>query len=298
MDTVDLDLDHCKRLQHAYSIFPGIPRLCFKSLGLRVQLEQVTRALNKIKSIDDLLRAASHLLVRVEPADNEWLTTRTELMSDYIAELVFERIRTVLKARFSEKLMEDLAYPDTHSIAGSLFKHAAHFSIRKGLTLSMTPLPSGTKLDVYIPGTPVTVAKEKSRYYSLSIREKPRSQNVHADFLNLYMTPISKSQPSVDAVFISPEYITFLFQMTVSPHHPIDFRGLDTVINKLPAKAQKDIRIVFITPAQVPLGEEFKGIQTVQSIVHPHNADTEKIKKFEGLPQYVCQLDTNTIGWV
>ena len=256
-----------------------------------MQLEQVTRALNKIWSLDDFPSTASHLLVRVEPADDDWLTTRTELISNYIAERVFERIRMVMQARFSKKLTEYLADPDTHDIASILFEHAAHFSIRKGLTLSMTRLPSGPKLDIYIPGTPVA-KKEKSHYYSLSIREKPGSQNVHADFLNLYMTPILKSEPSVHALFISPEYITFLFQMTVSPRHPINFRGLDMIINKLPAKAQKDIRIVFITPAQGPLGEEFKA---VQSIVHPHNADTEKVKRFERLPQYVCQMDMNTI---
>jgi hypothetical protein len=42
-------------------------------------------------------------LVRVEPADTEWLTTRTEIKSNYIAELVFERIRILTKARFSDK---------------------------------------------------------------------------------------------------------------------------------------------------------------------------------------------------
>ncbi|KAF8349752.1 hypothetical protein F5887DRAFT_398287 [Amanita rubescens] len=178
-----------------------------------------------------------------------------ELMSNYIAEPVFERIRIVMQAQLSKKLTEYLDDPDTHDIASSLFEHAAHFSIRKCLTLSMTRLPSGPKLDIYIPGAPV--AKEKSRYYSSSMREKPGSQNVHADF---HMALILKSEPSVHALFISPEYITFLFQMTVSPRHPINFRGLDMVINKLPAKAKKDIRIVFIT-----LGEEFKGIQSPPS---------------------------------
>jgi hypothetical protein len=52
---------------------------------------------------------------------------------------------------------------------------------------------------------------EKSRYYSLAIREELGSQKVHADCLNLYMTPISKSEPSIDALFISSAYTTFLF---------------------------------------------------------------------------------------
>lgn len=202
----------------------------------------------------------------------------------------------VMRARLSKQLTEYLVDPLTHPISGILFKHAVHFSIRQGLTLRMTPLASGTKLDVDIPGTPVA-KNEKSRYYSLSIREKLGFQNVHADFLNLYMTPIITSEPSVDALFISSEYVTFLFQITVSDCHPINFRGLDTVINKLPAKAQKDIRIVFVTPAQGPSGEEYWGIQGVQSIDAPHNADADKFKQFEGIPQYVWRLDMNTVQW-
>jgi len=216
-------------------------------------------------------------------------------MTSDIAERVFERIRIVMQAQLSKKLTEYLDDPDTHDIASSLF--AAHFSIRKGLTLSMTRLPSGPKLDIYIPGTPVA-KKEKSRYYSLSIRANSRSQAVHSDFLDLYMTPKSKIEPSIDALFISSEYITYLFQMTVSRHHPINFQGLDTVFRALPAKAQKDVRFVFIIPAKGPSGEEYQGIQTVQSIDTPQNAKADKVEKFKQLPQYVCRLDTNKIGWV
>ena len=118
--------------------------------------------------------------------------------------------------------MEYLTDPDSHTKAGTLFEHAAHHSIRKGLTLSMTCLSSGVKLEADIPGTPAE-KNEKSRYYSLAIWEKPGSQNVHEDYLNLYMTPILKNEPSIDALFISPAYTTLLFQITVSHNHPINF---------------------------------------------------------------------------
>lgn len=303
-----LDVDHCRRLQEAYTIFRGIPRLCFRSLtaiGLDAQLVVINQALNEIKSVDDFIRATtgqvpfnpntSHRLVRVEPMDARWLRTRTELMSNRIAELVFQRIRMVTKAPLSETLVQCLADPDAHAKAGILFEHAAHFSIRKGLTLSMTSLSSGTKLQVCIPVTSVQKT-EKSHHYSLAIRETSGSQKVHPDFLNLYLTPISKTERSIDALFISPAYITFLFQMTVSRHHPINFRGLDEVIRNLPAKAQKDIRFVFIIPARGSLGEEFEGIQSTQSIDTPHNADRDKVERFKGFPQYVCRLDIDAAG--
>ncbi|KAM6503866.1 hypothetical protein JOM56_000809 [Amanita muscaria] len=309
-DLNTFDPDHCETLQSAYSFFRGIPRSCFWSLDpvvLRMQKAEIKNALDSITFLDDFAHAitgrlpfnpkTSHRLVRVEPVDTEWLMTRTEIKSNHIAELIFERIRILTKARFLEKLMEYLNDPTAHSPAGVLFEQAAHYSIRKGLTLTIAPLPSGTTLDVSIPGIPVE-KNEKSRYYSLSIREKSGSRNVHPDFLDLYMTPKSKIEPSIDALFISSKCITYLFQMTVSPRHPINFRGLDTVFKHLPATAQKDVRFVFIIPAKGPSGEEYEGIRTVQSIDTPQNADADRVKKFKQLPQYVCRLDMDKIGWV
>ena len=218
-------------------------------------------------------------------------------MSNYIAGLVFERIRILTKARFPDKLMEYLSDPSTRGPGGVLFEQAAHYSIRKGFTLTMARLPSGETLDVSIPYIPVEKG-EKSRYYSLSIGEKSRSQKVHPDFLDLYMTPISKTEPSIDALFISSQHITYLFQMTVSERHPINFQGLDTVFNKLPAIARDDIRFVFIIPAKGPRGEEYQGIRRVQGIDAPQDAVADTVAKFKQLPQYICRLDMNEIEWV
>jgi hypothetical protein len=160
----------------------------------------------------------------------------------------------------------------------------------------MAPLPSGMTLDVSIPGIPIE-KNEKSRHYSLSIQEKSGSRNVHPDFLDLYMTPTSKIAPSIDALFISSKNITYLFQMTVSHHHPINFRGLDMVFKQLPATARKDVRFVFIIPAKGPDGKAYEGIRTVQSIDIPQNPNADRVKQFKQLPQYVCRLDINKIEW-
>ena len=304
------DLAHYEALRSTYSVFSGIPRSCFWCLDpdvLKIQKAEIKTALDSISSADNFAHAimgqlpfnpnTSHRLVRVEPVDTKWFMTRREIKSNYVAELVFERIRILTKARFPDKLMEYLADPNTHGPAGVLFEQAAHYSIRKGLELAITPLPSGTTLDVSISGIPVE-KNEKSRYHSLSIWEKSGSQNVHPSFLDLYMTPKSKIEPSIDALFISSKNITYLFQMTVCPRHPINFRGLDTVFNQLPAKAQEDVRIVFIIPANGPSREEYEGIRTVQNIDHPWDANVDRVKKFKQLPQYVCQLDMKKIRWV
>jgi hypothetical protein len=233
----------------------------------------------------------------VEPTDSRWLKTRTELLSDCIAELVFDRIHMVTMARLSETLVQYLADPDAHSKAGILFEHAAHFALRKGLTLTMTSLSDlKTKVRMSVP----RVGKnENSCYYSLAIREEPGSQKVHADFLNLYMTPVSKTEPSIDALFISSAYTTFLFQMTVSDRHSISFRGLDKVVSNLPAKARKNICIVFVIPARDALGKKFRGIRSTQCIDTPQLAAKDKVKfeEFKGFSQYVCPLDIDAKGF-
>jgi hypothetical protein len=231
----------------------------------------------------------------VEPIDNKWEKTHTELLSEYVAELVLDRIRLRSKVQLSETLVDYLADPDARGKGGTLFEHAAHSVIRKGCKLMMTLLsPQSGKEEVVGVFVPAVQDHDKSRYFSLAIREESGSQNVHPNFLDLYMTPTSKNEPSIDALFISNEYITFLFQMTVSNHHPVKFQGLDRVVSQLPARAQKEIRIVFITPTKprVALGREFRGIQSTQAIAIPQGAaDPGKVAKFNLFPQYVCQLD-------
>jgi hypothetical protein len=310
-----LDNDHCTRLRKAYSIFAGIPRLCYRALtddGLKDQLVLVGDALLSIESMDNFIRATvaqlpyysstTRTLVRVEPDDPAWRVVRTELLSNHITGLVFERIRLVTAARLFETLVQYLADPDARRKAGVLFEHAAHFAICKATTLSMIRLSAGTrrkldmgqKADVTIPAVG---NNEKSRYFSLDIRESPGSQHVHQNSLDLYMTPVIKTEASIDALFISSRYTTYLFQMTVSDHHSIKFRGLDAVVSKLPARARKDICIVFITPARDAWGGAFQGIRSTQPIDSPQGADDAKVEQFEKFPQFVCRLDLDVASF-
>lgn len=298
-------MDHCKRLREVYSFFRGIPRLCFRSLtpeGFEAQRVIIDKDINDIASMHDFIRATpnqlpfkastSPRLVRVEPIDNNWHRTRTELMSDRVAELVFKRIHDATRAQLSETPVQYLADPNARGKAGVLFKHtahAAHAAIRKGRTLNIIPLSSDPTVDEFIQIPPVG-NDGSSRYYSLAILDKKASQNVHADFLNLYMTPISTTEESIASLFISPEHTTFLFQMTVGEKHDIKFRGLDKVVSSLPAKARKDIRFVFVIPDPAEFGVRFQGIGSIQTIDTSQGADTNKIEQFKGIPQYVCRL--------
>ncbi|KIM82692.1 hypothetical protein PILCRDRAFT_88384 [Piloderma croceum F 1598] len=111
------------------------------------------------------------------------------------------------------------------------------------------------------------------------------------NFLGLYMVPIAESEPSIDALFISSAYTTLLFQMTVSDRHPVSFQGVDKIVNNLPAKARKDICIVFVIPARGSSGEAFRGIQSIQPIDTPQLADNSKVKEFTGFPHSKDDMD-------
>ena len=69
----------------------------------------------------------------------------------------------------------------------------------------------GKKVDMAIPAVGNN-DNWRSHYYSLDIRESPGSQNVHPDFLDLYMTPIIKTEPSIDGLCISSGYTTYLIK--------------------------------------------------------------------------------------
>lgn len=86
---------------------------------------------------------SSHRLVRAEPVNDDWHNIRTDLLSSYIAEHLFKRIRRVTAVQFSGTLTKYLADPEAYDKTVGLFEHAAYF---KGLTLARTPLAANRQL--------------------------------------------------------------------------------------------------------------------------------------------------------
>jgi hypothetical protein len=65
---------------------------------------------------------ASHALVRMEPTDDKWDDQITDLLSDHVADLVFDRIdlHNTLKIRDSIDFL--LRNPNARSWGGKLFE--------------------------------------------------------------------------------------------------------------------------------------------------------------------------------
>ncbi len=84
-------------------------------------------------------------------------------------------------------------------------------------------------------------------FHKLSVRADRGSRNVGDRFLNQYLIPLSSTAEAIDAACIFKD-VTVLFQITVSPSHALNLKGITELIDELPHNAKKRICIVFMVP--------------------------------------------------
>jgi hypothetical protein len=267
---------------------------------MNAHMDKIQEALKNMPSIKSFIRstsgtmpfkdATSHTLVRIEPVkDSDWKRTETELISEYISNIVFEHIRLHEAANISESIMGLLRSPDARGYGGKLFEQAVHRKFRAGCRFEPQPLTEGAPrifIDI------LKVDKEADGYfYTLSVRAKKGSRDVHAKYLNQYLIPVSKTQESVDAVWMSNECTAFL-QMTVSPQHAVKLLEITTLTNELPFNATQNVCIVFVVPKGDKSTLDFKP----QSIVYPVGTLDDVVKKVLGYPQYVFYFDLDSVN--
>ena len=99
------------------------------------------------------------------------------------------------------------------------------------------------------------------------------------------MVAILKTKESVDSVWISNSCTVF-FQATVSPEHVTKVHGIIELLAQLPANARKDVRIVFILPANDERTKNFKCQKINRSIGLP-NSKVNTAEEVDKFPQYV-----------
>jgi hypothetical protein len=175
-----------------------------------------------------------------------------------------------------------LSQNGARGFAGSLFEQAAHYTFRAGHRLKPRHLIDKASFTIDIP----KVDDEADGYYhTLAVWAKPGSRDVSTQYLKRYMIPISKREESIDSIWISKD-VTVLFQITVSPNHPLKYRGLFETINSLPANAKKSILIVFLVPAGDEQTKNFKR----QPIDFPAGTAEKEVEEANALAQYVYYL--------
>ena len=230
-------------------------------------------------------QSESHVLVRIEPTDDKWGDPVTNLLSDFVAELVFKRIRLYYHTTICQSLDNLLRYPNTRGWAGKLFEQAVHRRFRRGIKFSPQVMGSSSAaLDIQID----EVNDEAECYFhTLAVRTTARSRKVAVNFLNQYLIPLSSTAETIDSVYISRD-VTVFFQITVSPSHDLNLKGITELTDELPHDAKKRVCIVFVLPDRVTTVRPYKR----QKIVSPAGVLNSVA---EGYPQYVFYVDMNDI---
>jgi hypothetical protein len=94
---------HDKKLLEMFTILHRIPWRCFQVLFRKeLEVKAIKDAISQIQSIEEFIMAASgpipfkkltsHILIWIEPTDAQWGNPHTELLSVYVASLMYDRI--------------------------------------------------------------------------------------------------------------------------------------------------------------------------------------------------------------
>jgi hypothetical protein len=113
---ITIDAQHSATLQEAYVKYAGIPRICFSYFSeevRKIRFNEVEKALDNIpwmaiKGLFPFRQDISRMIIKINPVDDSFVTPFRKLISDYIAELLFERMKTVNDAKLSETIFEKI----------------------------------------------------------------------------------------------------------------------------------------------------------------------------------------------
>jgi hypothetical protein len=289
---------HDEKLLEMFTMLRGIPRRCFRALfGEELEVKAIKDAISQIQSIEEFIMAASgpipfkqltsHILVRIEPTDAQWGNPHTELLSEYVASLVYDRINLhSMTIRNSIDCL--LRTPKARGWGGNLFEKAIHRRFRAGITLHPDAMDDDAPtLDIEI--NPVE-SEAGGYFHTLSVRKEARSRKVAITFLNQYLIPLSSTAETIDSVYISQD-ITVLFQITVSPSHDLNLKGITELTDELPFEAKKRVCIVFVVPDHETTTSSYKR----QKIVAPAGMSKDIVGKVVKYHQYVHYASMNGI---
>lgn len=205
------------------------------------------------------------------------------------------------------------------SRVGSMFEQAAHFSIRRGLTLKLTSLSLDTN-----PEMEPAIREEwgklvlffghsgKARFQSMA--DSVFEIGVIYRFLNLYMIPIPSQKPNPPSIhYLSPHWQAqhtrrTSFRWLYPKIIPSAFEGSTRfsitsrlkhrkILSGMNLNRMINTNFVFIIPDKGSFGEKFQEVRSTLKISIPQHADTSKVVMFEGFPQYVCRLDVCLWWW-
>lgn len=186
---------------------------------------------------------ASNKLVKIEPPENtNYRVASTAILSSFIARRVFDRMLQYRPIKASDSIMNLLSDTARRGYGGTLFEQAVHYKFHSGFRIRPRPLTENA-LDLEIDI--LKFENEAGGYFhTLAASARKSSRAVHHKYLHRYLIPISKTQESVDAVWIS----TVIFKMTVNGNHGAKLHGITELLKELPSDTRENVCIVFVVP--------------------------------------------------
>jgi hypothetical protein len=216
------------------------------------------------------------------------------IATKYIGHLIGEA-HGVKASRQAKALFDwSLGGARTKGTAGWVFEMRIHPILQEGGSFRYSPL------DAAAPGLPPSSAlsiclKQGGKTFTSGeglrqlVRLSPNSTDVKPALCNIYLQPEKCNFQSIDSLAICSDpnnHITkiIFFQITVSRNHSVKAKGLDDVLQHLPAEAKKEVPvIVFIVPESDQIGFKRQKIDLEGSGVNQHPA--------ENWHQYVLSFD-------
>lgn len=126
-------------------------------------------------------------------------------------------------------------------LRGDLFESFSHSALRNGGQFQRRALATGT----VAPSDPLVLqANTGKTFHGLHELACFRTQPI-ADY-GVYFMPSYRNLASVDAFVRLPDRLV-LFQMTVSPHHPVKHKGLQQLLDAM-GPAPPSIELYFVVP--------------------------------------------------
>ncbi|KAA8892588.1 hypothetical protein FN846DRAFT_915174 [Sphaerosporella brunnea] len=278
-------------------------------IALRIKITELLRDANAY--IDNSFGTNdSHTILLMDlPLDDTYTTTCMEY--ENLAPTTFLRIATKYighligeahgaRASREAKILYDwsLGTTRTKGTAGWVFEMRIHSILQEGGSFSCSPLDSAA------PGRPpssplrICLRKGDKTFTSAEglgqlVRLKANARSVKPELCNIYLQPKKCNFTSRDSLAICRgpnNHITKIvfFQITVSQNHAVKAKGLDNVLEHLPADAKKEAPvIVFIVPASELTGFKRQKIDLGGSVINKHPA--------EKWHQYVLSFDDDKL---
>ena len=231
----------------------------------------------------DLCLSRSHraiFLSALNPQMAGGETQSLKILSEYVANLVDERIKLHQSMTIRSAIDRLLRTPQAREWAGNLFEKAIHRRFRSGITFHPEAM-DGNSLPLEIKVNLIR-SEVDGYFHTLSVRKEARSRKATINFFNQYLIPFSSTAETIDSVYISKN-VTVLFQVTVSASHNLNLKGITELTDELPFEVKKRICIVFVLPDHDMTLKPYK----CQTIIVPTGTTEDIVAKVLGYPQYV-----------